>query len=145
MLLEVKEGIRITIYNKATVLGCYYIEDDWKIQSIGKTYESALNKIVVKFIQSKIVPSNWTVERVSYVIYKNRVVVLEGLEISCLAKYSRDLIHEIKSHPLFEKYTLKRNKIEQRKEAEEKRREEEKVKARELKLLKKLKQKYESK
>jgi len=142
MKLEVKEGIKIEIHNKDTSIGCHYPEDDWDIEAVATTYEKAIERIIPKYIESGIYPSGNYISDVKYVTYNSKQCVVDDTDKTPPMYKYKDIVADIKKHPLFKKLLEeKEKKIEskrQKRVLENKRENEEN----ERELLKKLVKKH---
>lgn len=135
--LEVKTGFKIAVWNKCRSLGVYYPEDDWCVEATAETYEKALEKVIPEVVEREAVIDRAYVEKVEYVIWKGREVVLSSVALV------RDVIPDLESHELYkrllEEYRAEKKRLEQ----EEERRRKLEQERKERELYEKLKKKFE--
>jgi len=142
MKLELEEGIKIEIHNKDTSMGCYYAEDDWSIKSVAVTYEKAIERIIPKYIESGIYPSGNYISDVKYVTYNNKQYVVDDIDKTPPILINKDIVADIKNHPLFKKLSTEKNYKIAKETANKLKKEVEENEKNEKKLLEKLKKKY---
>jgi len=143
MKLEVKEGIKITIHNKDTGRGCYYSEDDWDIEAVAPTYEEAIELIIPKYIESGIYAYGNYISGVKYVTYNGTQCVIDDTDKTPSIYKDKNVINDIKEHPLYEKLSLKKIKKAEALMRENQRKQKIAKENKERKLLKELKKKYD--
>jgi len=143
MQLEVKKGIKITIHNKDYGRGCYYSEDDWDIESVATTYEKAIERIIPEYVKSGIYSAYFYISNVKYVTYNGKQCVVYDTDKTPLIYKDKNVIADIKEHPLYEKLSLKKIKKAEALMIEMLKKQKIAKENRERKLLEELKKKYD--
>jgi len=144
MQLEVKKGIKITIHNKDYGRGCYYSEDDWDIESVATTYEKAIERIIPEYVKSGIYSAYFYISNVKYVTYNGKQCVVYDTDKTPLIYKDKNVIADIKEHPLFEKLSEEKYQKSEAKRKERLREQQIENENKERKLLEELKKKYDN-
>ena len=98
--LQVHNGIQIIIYNRSSIMGCYYPEDDWNISVVADNYNKAVERIIPLFKSSGIKPESCSILKVEYVIHKGTAHILTA-KTSRIRKSLKELLKDITHHPKF--------------------------------------------
>ena len=144
MQLEVKKGIKITIHNKDYGRGCYYSEDDWDIESVATTYEKAIERIIPEYVKSGIYSNYFYISNVKYVTYNGKQCVVYDTDKTPLIYKDKNVIADIKEHPLYEKLSEEKYQKSEAKRKERLREQQIENENKERKLLEELKKKYDN-
>jgi hypothetical protein len=96
-------GVRLTVQNKCSSMGCHYAEDDWQVKVIAETWKEAFDEFwKVHYVETGIYIDGIDFEEIEYIEYEGQKLPVKITEIN---RYVKDDKNKVVNNPLFDTLT----------------------------------------